>query len=78
MIESGPGDSTARRARILFNYRHVIDCTICELSGGGACLEMTNTLLIPDTFDLITDREDNAHVCRVIWRDHGRMGVAFQ
>jgi c-di-GMP-binding flagellar brake protein YcgR len=68
---------TEQPARILCNYRSVLACTIRDISAGGACLELDPVLPIPDQFDLIPDRRDNSHACRVVWRFGERVGVAF-
>ena len=39
-------------ARLLLDGRHVFDCTVRDLSVGGACLEVTNNN-VPDEFDLM-------------------------
>ena len=66
-----------RRARILFNYQNVIDCIIQDISGTGAALDVSSSLTIPSTFDLITDHGD-AYVCRVIRKNESRLEVLFQ
>jgi hypothetical protein len=66
-----------RRARILFDYRHVIDCTIRDISSTGASLDVSSSLIIPSAFDLITDH-GGAYVCRVIRKDESRVEVLFQ
>lgn len=65
-------------ARIVFNYRSVIDCRIRNLSAGGACLELPSGVAVPGNFDLIMDRGDDTRVCRVVWRSKDQMGVSFQ
>lgn len=55
-----------------------IDCTVRNLSAGGACLEVGSPLGVPDTFDLVLDRDHSSHSCRVVWRSEKRIGVAFQ
>jgi len=69
---------TARPARIVYDYRSVVACTICDLSPDGAGLEVSIFVPVPDTFDLITERDDDARTCRVIWRTTNRMGVWFR
>ena len=67
---------TAIPARILFNWSRVLDCTVSDLSVGGACLELSN-VHVPDMFDLTMDGEDAVQACPVAWRADDRMGVAF-
>jgi hypothetical protein len=68
---------TAEPARIVFNSRALLTCTIRDTSVGGACLEVSSEAAVPATFDLIPNASD-AHVCRVVWRIDGRVGVTFQ
>jgi PilZ domain len=69
---------THKAAKIVFNYNSVIDCTIRDLSDAGARLELPAAAAIPQTFDLITDDPDGAHLCQVIWRSQDNVGVSFE
>lgn len=69
-----PRRPVLKAAQIIFNYRHVRECTVRDISDDGACLDITSTD-IPDTFDLIQDK--NAHTCEVKWRGLHRLGVQF-
>ena len=53
-----------------------IDCTVRNLSGGGACLKVASPIGVPDTFDLVLDDASVRH-CRVTWRKATQIGVAF-
>ena len=64
-------------ARIVFNYRSVLACTLRDVSAAGAGLEVDAGAAIPDRFDLISVDGDDAHTCRLVWRAKDRMGVAF-
>jgi len=72
-----PRFPTDEPARALLNSSSVLDCTIRNMSLGGACLEMDGAVAIPDVFDLIPKCSD-ARTCRVMWRVKDRVGVAFQ
>ena len=52
-----------------------IDCTVRNISGTGAALDVTSQLGIPTEFTLATDAEH--HPCRVVWRKEKRIGVVF-
>jgi hypothetical protein len=44
---------TLKSARILFNqHRSVIDCTVRNISPGGACLNVASAIGIPSTFSV--------------------------
>jgi hypothetical protein len=54
-----------------------IDCTVRNVSGTGAALEVASPLGIPETFALVIP-SDGLHLgYRVIWRKGQRIGVAF-
>ena len=71
-----PRYTTATDARLLVGYKLVVTCIMRDLSTGGACLELTEAVMVPDSFDLITDTV--CHVCQVVWRREQIMGVLFQ
>lgn len=53
-----------------------IDCTVRNLSDGGACLKVESPIGIPDTFELALDPASIRH-CRVTWRKARQIGVEF-
>jgi hypothetical protein len=70
---------TLKAGKIIFNHRSsVIDCTIRNLSVGGSCLQVSSTMAVPTTFDLVIDAEKENRVCRVMWKTENRIGVSFQ
>jgi hypothetical protein len=69
---------TLKSARILFNQRSsVIDCTVRNLSPGGACLNVTSTLGIPSEFEVLFDSDKTTRLCHVVWHKDKQLGVAF-
>jgi PilZ domain-containing protein len=50
------------------------DCTIINISQGGALLVIPAGFVLPDQFMLIPP----SRLCRVAWRKEDRVGVAFQ
>jgi hypothetical protein len=53
------------------------DCTVHNMSIGGANLEVGDDLKIPDSFRLLIDPEYGNRHCHVVWRKERRIGVAF-
>ena len=53
------------------------DCVVCNMSIGGANLEVESHSRIPDLFDVLIGAENGKHHCRVVWRKEKRIGVAF-
>ncbi|HET6621758.1 MAG TPA: PilZ domain-containing protein [Dongiaceae bacterium] len=66
-----------RAARVFFNDRQsLIDCTILDLSDGGAKLEFANRQVLPRTFDL--QMQNGAiYRCEVRWAKDNFFGVRF-
>jgi hypothetical protein len=69
---------TQKAAKVVFDYNSVLDCTVHDLTDAGARLEIPSASNIPQTFDLITDGPNGAHLCQVIWRAQDSVGVSFE
>ena len=54
-----------------------IDCTVHNISIGGANIEVDSQVGIPDAFYLAIDPENGKQYCHVAWRKGRRIGVAF-
>lgn len=73
-----PRQKTLKGARIVFNEgRSTIDCTIRNLSPGGAKLLVTSVVGVPNSFDLVMANGER-RACRVAWRALKELGVAFE
>lgn len=69
--------TTLKGGRIVFNLgRSTIDCTVRNLSGKGAKLQVASVLGIPDRFDLLLESTAR-QPCVVAWRTHRELGVQF-
>jgi hypothetical protein len=67
-----------RSAKIIVPRRSpMIHCTVQDITSGGACLKMANTLGVPDIFELTFEQGRTRRSCRVVWRTDDRLGVAF-
>ena len=67
-----------RSAKIIVPRRSpVIHCTVQNITDGGACLKVANTYGVPETFDLTFEHGRTRRACRVAWRTHDKLGVAF-
>jgi hypothetical protein len=66
-----------RAARVLITERQsLIDCTILDLSEGGAKLEFASRPMLPRTFDL--QMQNGAiYRCEVRWAKDNFFGVRF-
>ena len=71
-----PRSRTLKTGKIVFNGRtSVIDCMVRNLSSSGACLKVTSSLDIPDSFDLTMECATRA--CTVVWKTDNQIGVSF-
>ena len=72
-----PRQRMLKAGRIIYNNSSsVFDCTIRNLSKGGACLMVSSPLGLPEEFDLMM--EGARRRCTVSWRRADRIGVKFQ
>jgi len=71
-----------RRARRLWAWikvqdRTLAECSVMDISSGGAKIATTTSSLIPDRFELAFAQGGETRGCEVIWR-HGRIcGIKF-
>jgi hypothetical protein len=64
-------------AQIVFDEPNsTMECTIRDLSDNGACVEKSNTRLIPSQFKLLLS-SGAIRACRVAWRTRNKIGVLF-
>jgi hypothetical protein len=54
-----------------------IDCAVLNVSRSGACILVPDGATVAEIFELVIDREDGRRVCRRIWQDGSRIGLAF-
>ena len=67
-----------RNAKIILQQRgEIISCTLKDLTSHGACLSVASTYRLPDTFELTFEHGRSRRPCRVMWRTHDKLGVAF-
>ncbi len=67
-----------RNAKIIApRLASVIHCTVQNITDGGACLKVANTSGVPDSFELTFEHGRTRRACRVAWRTHDELGVAF-
>jgi hypothetical protein len=54
-------------------------CTICDISDGGARLQLRGQLTVPDAFILhLSNQGTPRRCCRVVWRKDTEIGVFFE
>lgn len=65
------------RARLILEDCSSVDCTVYDLTVAGAGILGVPMSGISDRFDLTFDGAHSLRPCRIIWREHDRMGVEF-
>jgi hypothetical protein len=69
----------ARSAKLIVPRRSpVIHCTVQDITSGGACLHLADTYGVPQTFELTFEHGRTRRACRIVWRTHDKLGVAFE
>ena len=64
--------------QIAFNQRSsLMDCLVRNISGGGAKLAFTNTVTVPQEFELSMHQTARTFRAKVIWRRADEAGVVF-
>jgi hypothetical protein len=67
-----------KHARIIFNKGYgVFDCTVRNISPGGALLDVPSMLGIPSHFDIVMDATNARRPCTVRWHTDHLIGVHF-
>jgi hypothetical protein len=54
-----------------------VDCTIRDLSEGGARIEFSDACNLPQEFELTIPSKNASYWARTTWRDGMRFGIAF-
>jgi hypothetical protein len=73
---NSPRSRTLKTAKVVFNNRRsVVDCIIRNISDDGCCLQISDPLAVPETFEMETG--GGWRLCQVVWRKADRIGVKF-
>jgi PilZ domain len=57
---------------------NTIPCMVRNMSDVGAMLDVTTTAEIPELFTLTARADGHRTLCRLVWRNEKRIGVAFE
>lgn len=70
---------TRLKAQIAYGPKHAItlDCTIRNISTGGAMLDVPEGALLPAAFRLLNIGEGFAYEAHIVWRRGHALGVSF-
>jgi hypothetical protein len=73
-----PRHRTFIRGRIYFNNRlSSTDCIVRELAENGSRLEVSETVTLPDTFELYLPSKDEYFHAKVEWRRGNSVGISW-
>lgn len=72
-----PRFATSRNARLLFALSPSLDCTILDISQGGARVELKKAGHVPQQGVLIDFVSGVAHQSAVVWSKRQEMGLKF-
>jgi hypothetical protein len=70
-----PSGLVSRTAKIIMPQSPPIDCTVVDLSAGGACLDLADVSRLPARFTLLHGASKKS--CLVMWKKFRRVGVQF-
>jgi hypothetical protein len=63
--------------RLAFDNGGVVDCTVRNISPGGARIDVTIPVRLPAQFTLHIDCDHFTSHCHRVWRHDNQIGVAF-
>ena len=70
-----PSGLVSRTAKIIVPQSPPIDCTVVDLSAGGACLDLPDPDRLPSRFVLL--HAGTRKNCLIKWKKFRRIGVQF-
>ncbi|HLH88034.1 MAG TPA: PilZ domain-containing protein [Xanthobacteraceae bacterium] len=74
-VRTRPSGLVSRTAKIIVPQSAPIDCTVVDLSAGGACLDLADAGRLPARFTLLHGATKKS--CLVMWKKFRRVGVQF-
>ena len=73
-----PRHKTFIKGRIYFNNRlSSMDCIVRDLAENGSRLEVSETVALPDAFELYLPNKDEYFHARVAWRKGDSVGISW-
>jgi len=64
-------------AKLIFGRTSVIDCSVRDITRGGAGFYVPNTVTLPDKLDLSFDAGHTTRTGRIVWRLWNRAAIKF-
>jgi hypothetical protein len=63
--------------RLAFNSGSSVECTVRNISPGGARVEVTSPVALPESFTLLIQTDHLERRCHPVWTRNTQIGVAF-
>ncbi len=74
---SSPRRKVLKGVKVVYNDGHcILDCTVANLSDGGACLDLPTFVPLPENVTL-RFQDGHEHLAQVVWSTSTRLGVRF-
>ena len=74
---SSPRRKVLKGVKVIYNEGHCsLDCTVANLSEGGACLDLPTYVPLPETV-MLHFQDGHEHLAQVVWSTSTRLGVRF-
>ena len=64
-------------ARLSFKGGGSVNCTVRNISEGGARVDLTSTIALPKQFKLLIDADHFERPCHSVWTCNRQIGIAF-
>lgn len=79
MIEkrTTPRHKVLKHGTLAFTGGGGVDCTVRNISSGGARLDVANPVGLPQSFTLVIQTDQFMRHCHPVWCNDTRIGVAF-
>ena len=72
-----PRHRVLKGGRLAFDDGGGFDCTVRNISTGGARVDVGGPVGLPASFTLFIDNDHFARRCHAVWRHEQHIGVAF-
>jgi hypothetical protein len=72
-----PRQRVLKHGTLTFSSGGGVDCTVRNISLGGARLDVANPFGLPQSFMLVIETDRFMRRCRPVWCRDTRIGVAF-
>jgi hypothetical protein len=79
MIEkrTTPRHRVLKHGMLAFGGGGGLDCTVRNISSGGARLDIASPIGVPPSFTLVIEADQFMRRCHAVWSNERQIGVAF-